>query len=139
MCRVAYTGCLAPLGSVTGSSSLLQQTADGGLPIIRAGKRYRGLNALAQKDHTLLLALARGEFALSGIRNADSRTPSGTSANWCFFICKNKDLFKSHFRTWNYPQREPVSVQCASCREHSRKRSAITGSEERSAVCKAAN
>ena len=36
-------------------------------------KRYRGLNALEQKDHALLLALSRGEFALNGIRNADLR------------------------------------------------------------------
>ena len=37
------------------------------------GKRYRGLNALTHKDHALLLAVSRGEFALSGIRNADLR------------------------------------------------------------------
>jgi len=37
------------------------------------GKRYRGLNALAQKDHALLLAVSRGEFMLSAIRNADLR------------------------------------------------------------------
>jgi DNA-binding MarR family transcriptional regulator len=58
---------------VTGSSSLLQETAEVCAPIIRDGKRYRGLNALAQKDHALLRALSRGEFALSGIRNADLR------------------------------------------------------------------
>ena len=37
------------------------------------GKRYRRLNALAQKDHALLLAVSRGEFMLSAIRNADLR------------------------------------------------------------------
>ena len=37
------------------------------------GKRYRGLNALAQKDHALLLPVSRGEFMLSAIRNADLR------------------------------------------------------------------
>ena len=42
-------------------------------PVTRNGKRYRGLNALAQKDHALLLALSRGEFALTSIRNADLR------------------------------------------------------------------
>jgi hypothetical protein len=61
------------LASVTGSSSLLQEAAEICGPIIRDGKRYRGLNALAQKDHPLLRALSRGEFALSGIRNADLR------------------------------------------------------------------
>ena len=30
-----------------------------------------GLNALVRKNHALLLAVSRGEFALSGIRNAD--------------------------------------------------------------------
>ena len=37
------------------------------------GKHFRGLNALAHKDHALLLALSRGEFALNGFRNADLR------------------------------------------------------------------
>ena len=37
------------------------------------GKRYRGLIALVQKDHALLLAVSRGEFALNGMRNADLR------------------------------------------------------------------
>jgi len=32
---------------------------------------------LAQKDHALLRALSRGEFALSGIRNADLRDSKG--------------------------------------------------------------
>jgi hypothetical protein len=40
------------------------------------GKHFRGLNALAHKDHALLLALSRGEFALNGFRNADARIAS---------------------------------------------------------------
>jgi hypothetical protein len=58
---------------LTGSTSLLQEAAEVCRPITRHGKRYRGLNALAQKDHALLLALSRGEFVLAGIRNAELR------------------------------------------------------------------
>lgn len=73
VCRAANKRYLEALASVTGSSSLLQEAAEVCCPIIRNGKRYRGLNALAQNDHALLLAVSRGEFALSGIRNADLR------------------------------------------------------------------
>jgi hypothetical protein len=73
VCRAANQRYLEALASVTGSSSLLQEAAEVCCPIIRDGKRYRGLNALAQKDHALLRALSHGEFALSGIRNANLR------------------------------------------------------------------
>ena len=73
VCRAANQRYLEALASVTGSSSLLQEAAEVCAPIVRDGKPYRGLNALAQKDHALLRALSRGEFALSGIRNADLR------------------------------------------------------------------
>jgi len=73
VCRAANHRYLEALASVTGSNSLLQEAAEVCRPVTRNGKRYRGLNALAQKDHALLLALSRGEFALTGIRNADLR------------------------------------------------------------------
>src|SRR6266568_6809039 len=73
VCRAANQRYLEALASVTSSSSLLQQAAEVCHPVIHNGKRYRGLNALTQKDHALLCALSRGEFALSGIRNADLR------------------------------------------------------------------
>ena len=73
VCRAANNRYLEALASVTGSSSLLQEAAEVCCPITRNGKRYRALNALAQKDHALLRALSRGEFALTGIRNADLR------------------------------------------------------------------
>jgi hypothetical protein len=73
VCRAANHRYLEALASVTGSSSLLQEAAEVCRPITRNGKRYRALNPLAQKDHALLRALSRGEFALSGIRNADLR------------------------------------------------------------------
>jgi len=73
VCRAANHRYLEALASVTGSSSLLQEAAEVCRPITRHGKRYRGLNALADKDHALLLAVSRGEFALAGLRNADLR------------------------------------------------------------------
>ena len=73
VCRAANQRYLEALASVTSSSSLLQEAAEVCHPVIHNGKRYRGLNALTQKDHALLRALSRGEFALSGIRNADLR------------------------------------------------------------------
>jgi hypothetical protein len=73
VCRAANTRYLEALAGVTGSSSLLEEAAAVCSPVKHNGKRYRGLNALTQKDHALLLAVSRGEFALSGIRNADLR------------------------------------------------------------------
>ena len=73
VCRAANTRYLEALACVIGSSSLLEEAAGVCGPLMHNGKRYRGLNALAQKDHALLLAVSRGEFALSGIRNADLR------------------------------------------------------------------
>ena len=73
VCRAANHRYLEALASVTGSNSLLQEAAEVCRPVNRNGKRYRGLNALAQKDHALLLVLSRGEFALTSIRNADLR------------------------------------------------------------------
>lgn len=49
VCRAANNRYLEALASVTGSSSLLQEAAEVCCPITRNGKRYRGLNALAQK------------------------------------------------------------------------------------------
>jgi hypothetical protein len=73
VCRAANHRYLEALASVTGSSSLLQEAAEVSRPITRHGKRYRGLNALADKDHALLRAVSRGEFALAGLRNAELR------------------------------------------------------------------
>ena len=73
LCRAANHRYLEALASVAGSNSLLQEAAEVCQRVSRNGKPYRGLNALAQKDHALLLALSRGEFALTGIRNADLR------------------------------------------------------------------
>jgi hypothetical protein len=73
LCRAANQRYLDALASVTGSNSLLQEAAEVCRPITHHGKRYRALNALAQKDHALLLACSRGEFALRGFRNADLR------------------------------------------------------------------
>ena len=73
VCRAANHRYLEALASVAGSNSLLQEAAEVCCPIFHKSKRYRGLNALAQKDHALLRALSRGEFAISGLRNADLR------------------------------------------------------------------
>jgi len=73
VCRAANQRYLEALAGVTGSNSLLQEAAEVCHPVTHNGKRYRGLNPLAQKDYTLLLALNRGEIALNGIRNAELR------------------------------------------------------------------
>jgi len=71
--RAANARYLEALAYVTGSSSLLEEAAQVCSPVIHNGKRYRGLNALAQNDHALLAAVSRGEFILAGTRNADLR------------------------------------------------------------------
>ena len=49
VCRAANQRYLEALASITGSSSLLQEAAEVCHPVTRNGKRYRALNALAQK------------------------------------------------------------------------------------------
>jgi hypothetical protein len=65
---------LQALASVTGSSCLLNETAEVCCPAFYHHRRYRGLRPLAQADYQLLLALSRGEFCLTGLRNADLRS-----------------------------------------------------------------
>ena len=42
-------------------------------PLLRDGRRYRGLNPWAEPDATLLAVIQRGEWAVNGFRNRDVR------------------------------------------------------------------
>ena len=65
---------LLALASVAGSSPLQDQAAGVCRAVFYRGRRYRGLNPLAEADYQLLRAVSRGEFTLSGLRNRDLRT-----------------------------------------------------------------
>jgi hypothetical protein len=65
---------LVALASVTGSSPLREETAQVTRAVFYQGRRYRGLNPLAESDYRLLRAVSRAEFTLSGLRNRDLRT-----------------------------------------------------------------
>jgi hypothetical protein len=74
--QVAHQGInryLETLASVTGSIPLLQQAAAVTKALLYHGRRYRGLNPLAETDYRLLHAVSRGEFTLNGMRNSDLR------------------------------------------------------------------
>jgi hypothetical protein len=58
---------------VTGTTSLRQQATGVCQAVRYRGRRYRGLNPLAQADYQLLRAVSRAEFTLTGMRNADLR------------------------------------------------------------------
>jgi hypothetical protein len=65
---------LVALASATGSSPLQDQAAGVCRAVFYRGRRYRGLNPLAENDYQLLRAVSRGEFTLSGLRNRHLRT-----------------------------------------------------------------
>jgi hypothetical protein len=65
---------LIALASVTGSSPLQNQAAEVCRAVCYRGRRYRGLNPLAEADYRLLHTVSRGEFALGGLRNRDVRS-----------------------------------------------------------------
>jgi hypothetical protein len=62
---IASTQCHIALGQAFEALTLPKRWHD--------GRRYRGLNPLNPEDSTLLRAVARGEWTLSGFRNRDIR------------------------------------------------------------------
>lgn len=64
---------LEALASLTGTSPLREQATGVCQAVRYRRRRYRGLNPLAQADYQLLRAVSRGEFTLTGMRNADLR------------------------------------------------------------------
>lgn len=64
---------LEALASISGTSPLRDQSAAVCKAVLYRGRRYRALNPLAQADYQLLRAVGRGEFTLTGMRNADLR------------------------------------------------------------------
>ncbi len=64
---------------------------------------FRGLNALAHKDHALLLALSRGEFALNGFHNADARIASSAGQLGAQISYRKPAALLRMFRTSEFP------------------------------------
>ena len=64
---------LEALASLTGTTPLREQATGVCQALRYRRRRYRGLNPLAQADYQLLRAVSRGEFTLTGMRNADLR------------------------------------------------------------------
>jgi hypothetical protein len=65
---------LAALSGVEGTTALGQVADDVSRPVIRDGRRCRGLNPMTGDDARLADVLLRGEFSLNGFRNRDVRT-----------------------------------------------------------------
>lgn len=64
---------LEALGAVESSTSLEKLSAPLCRPLVKKGRRYRGLNPLNQDDARLLEAVQLGEHLISGFRNRDIR------------------------------------------------------------------
>jgi hypothetical protein len=64
---------LDALGSVESSTRLGELSAPLCRPVVKDGRRYRGLNPLSQEDARLLEAVQQGEHLISGFRNRDIR------------------------------------------------------------------
>ncbi len=85
--QAANTRYLTALAEVD-SSTPLGKTADAiRRPIIRQGRRFRGLQPLSGPDADLAKVLLRGEFGINGFRNRDIRQrlhpslPTGSAAD----------------------------------------------------------
>ena len=65
-----YLTCLSDLVDPTAGVKQVERLA---APTQQAGRSYRGFNLFAAEDLALLLALARGEWHISGFRNASLR------------------------------------------------------------------
>ena len=69
-CNTRYADALA----VSQVQDKLKELAVGACnPVVKAGKRYRGLNPWQDEDYRLLAFLAKGEHAINGFRNQDLR------------------------------------------------------------------
>jgi hypothetical protein len=73
ICEAANHRYLEALASVTGTTPLHREALTVCQPIVLKAKRYRALNPWTTQDGTLLEAISRGEFTLSGLRNRDLR------------------------------------------------------------------
>jgi hypothetical protein len=71
--RAANQRYLVALAAVKDTTPLGELTAALCRPVCRGGRRYRALNPFSPADSTLLEALQRGEWTVSGLRNRDLR------------------------------------------------------------------
>jgi hypothetical protein len=71
--RAANRRYLAFLSDLADPTAGVRQVAQLATPTHQDGRSYRGFNPFAVEDLALLLALARGEWHLSGFRNASLR------------------------------------------------------------------
>ena len=72
-------------------------------PVVRKGRRHRGLNPFRADDAALLAAVNRGEFAINGVRNRDLRdvlyptTPDGlTERQLAARVSRQLALLRAH-------------------------------------------
>jgi hypothetical protein len=73
ICEAANGRYLEALASVRAGASVGAVAQPVCRPIIKNGRRHRGLNPWAEPDATLLAVLSRGEWTVSGFRNRDVR------------------------------------------------------------------
>ena len=76
-----------------------------GRPVRRANRNHRGLNLFAGDDLDLIVALVRGEHAITGVRNADLRTRLGRPSSQVSRMLRRlrlHGLIKKVGRTYKY-------------------------------------
>jgi hypothetical protein len=73
ICEAVNGRYLEALASVRAGQSVAEVTQAVCRPLIKEGRRHRGLNPWAEPDATLLQLINRGEWTVSGFRNRDLR------------------------------------------------------------------
>lgn len=69
--RTANARYLSALASTEATTAFGPAVQDICQPVTHRGRRYRGLNPLAQGDATVLEFISRGEYTVQGLRNRD--------------------------------------------------------------------
>lgn len=73
ICEASNHRYLEALASVNVTTALGQLTASLCQPVIKNGKRYRGLNPYSEQDGAMLEFISKGQWAINGFRNRDVR------------------------------------------------------------------
>lgn len=99
--RAANMRYLTALSAVDAQTPLGQVADSLSAPVIRDGRRARGLNPMTGDDARLAAILLRGEFTINGFRNRDVRTllfPGSDSQRLRLSgkVTRHLNLFRSH-------------------------------------------
>jgi hypothetical protein len=100
--NLRYLAFLSELDDPTAGIKALRKVSE---PVEQHDRRYRGFNFFSAPDQHIFELLARGEFCISGLRNKDIRSLTGSSTAQISYVFKRlrlHGLIKKIGRTYKY-------------------------------------